>query len=89
VAGRACPAVRAKRGEVAESGDGVEGFDQPSQFARLSVRRRAQVVVELLGEALCRTPALLDLADFEEPPIADPGHSGFDDAQVLGPWLPD
>jgi hypothetical protein len=48
-------------------------------------------VSEAIGKELpsARSMALLDLADFEEPPIADPGHSGFDDAQVLGPWLPD
>ena len=67
--------------------------EQRVQIERLledspSLRR---FVSEAIGKQLpsARSMALLDLADFEEQPIADPEHLGFDDAQVLGPWLPD
>jgi len=50
-----------------------------------------QFVSEAIRKELpsARRMALLDLADFEEQPTADPESLAFSDDEVLGPWLPD
>ena len=50
-----------------------------------------QFVAEAISKELAgaRRLALLDLADFQEQPKADPDDLVFTEAQVLGPWLPD
>ena len=67
--------------------------EQRLQIARLlkdspSLRRLVPAAIreELDG---ARALALLDLAQFEEPLLADAAALRFSEDQVLGPWLPD
>ncbi len=63
----------------------AEEIESLGNSDRRDVRSRIHTV--LLPSA--RSMALLDLADFDEQPSADPAGLAFSDAQVLGPWLPD
>ena len=67
--------------------------DQRVQIGRLlkdspSLR---QGVTDAIRDELAdaRMLALLDLAEFDEHPTADPESLVFSEVQMLGPWLPD